>query len=402
MIRPYVQNLDALRALAVLLVMAFHARYLAFGWIGVFIFFALSGFLITRSLVPLCRMRLGQGLATFYLRRTLRIWPAYYLYLGAILVALGAGLLAAAWWRPFGLSVVYLYNLSPLLDVSGGRVFSHLWSLAVEEQYYLAAAPVVLLLGPARAGRLFAGGLVAVPCLRGLAFPALEAWLGAARAGEAVQMLTPFQLDGFMAGGLLALHEERVRAMSRVRFALVFGTPAGLAVAALAANAALLAAQGAFTSGGAALDFSGIARWRLSPTSLGIAVGARENGAHIWLYSALAALSVTAIAVILRAMQEVRLPLANAIGRVSYGMYLYHSVLVSGLDRAVQRLGIVKHSAAGWAALLVLVLVTWAVALLSYRVIEQPFLRLKRGGRWRRPRRFARQSGADQETANER
>src|SRR5579871_6644947 len=79
-----IRNLDALRALAVLLVMLFHFRLLAVGWVGVSIFFVISGFLITRILLrDAGRFALGEYLGLFYVRRALRIFPIYYLYVGA-------------------------------------------------------------------------------------------------------------------------------------------------------------------------------------------------------------------------------------------------------------------------------------------------------------------------------
>ena len=133
----HIPNLDAVRALAILLVMAFHARYLAFGWSGVWIFFVLSGFLITRSLIPLSAGRLRDGLTIFYARRSLRIWPAYYLYiLAAALVIVVSPAEGTIPQDSCGYAAFYVSNLAPLFGAStGGRLFSHLWSLAVEEQY---------------------------------------------------------------------------------------------------------------------------------------------------------------------------------------------------------------------------------------------------------------------------
>jgi peptidoglycan/LPS O-acetylase OafA/YrhL len=69
--------------------------------------------------------------------------------------------------------------------------------------------------------------------------------------------------------------------------------------------------------------------------------------------------------------------LLNAIGRVSYGMYLYHALLVSVMDRMMMRFAIPKHSLRGVACFAVLVLVTWCISAVSFRFVQQPFLRLK-------------------------
>lgn len=375
--RP-VRNLDAVRALAILLVMAFHARYLAFGWIGVWIFFVLSGFLITRSLIPLAAGRVGDGLMIFYARRSLRIWPAYYLYILVAGVLIAAGMVAPELAKPFWYAVFYVFNLAPLFDVSaGGRLLAHLWSLAIEEQYYLVVAPVVLLLGRRRCVPLFIAGVLLSPAIRLAAFWLLQPRYGSTGAAELVKLLTPLQFDAFMLGGLLALREELIARLSRRVFVLLAAAILGVVAVALVVNDASLAAQGLLGSGLAGTDFSEMAQWRLSATSFGIAVDASENMSHVWLYSLLALASFVLIAGVIRFAGNADLPLMNAIGKVSYGMYLYHLPLVAGFDRVMQRLAVPKHSAAGVLCFVALVAVTWGVAALSYAWIERPFLRLK-------------------------
>ncbi len=88
------KSLDALRAFAVLAVMAHHASYLPVGWVGVQLFFVLSGFLITGIL-----LRVKESTATFqtyllrfFWRRTVRIWPLYFLYVGLFVFLAKSGL----------------------------------------------------------------------------------------------------------------------------------------------------------------------------------------------------------------------------------------------------------------------------------------------------------------------
>ncbi len=78
----HLASLDALRAFAVLVVLAFHPYYLPCGWIGVQVFFVLSGFLISGILLEQKTNSLGHYLCRFYWRRTLRVWPLYALYVG--------------------------------------------------------------------------------------------------------------------------------------------------------------------------------------------------------------------------------------------------------------------------------------------------------------------------------
>ena len=111
------------------------------GRFGVRLFFALSGFLITRILILSSGATIGESLRVFYLRRVLRIFPLYYAYL-AVLAAVGR-LDAPAW------QLTYLTNLYAFLTGGPPGYTAHFWSLAVEEQFYLLF-PVLFLSLPAR------------------------------------------------------------------------------------------------------------------------------------------------------------------------------------------------------------------------------------------------------------
>ena len=135
-IRPHYPALDGLRGIAVLGVVLCHLlfRPLTFGWMGVPLFFVLSGFLITGILLR-TRER-PDYFRRFYWRRALRIFPIYYLYLVGSLVI---GLLLAYPVGDLGFAALYLHNhrvpgyIWQMPEFFGG----HTWSLAVEEQFYL-------------------------------------------------------------------------------------------------------------------------------------------------------------------------------------------------------------------------------------------------------------------------
>lgn len=152
--RKYISGLDGLRAIAVTWVFFFHAtptlnwhsdslaaKGLTFfsntGWIGVQIFFALSGFLITNILIDGIGQR--HQLKNFFIRRSLRIFPLYFSVLIALFIITpyflqtpywltGAIEHQVSWW-------LYLSNWAVPFVNSGG--VTHLWSLAIEEQFYL-------------------------------------------------------------------------------------------------------------------------------------------------------------------------------------------------------------------------------------------------------------------------
>jgi peptidoglycan/LPS O-acetylase OafA/YrhL len=137
---PHVPQLDGVRALAILLVFFAHSglQKLIPGGLGVTVFFFLSGFLIT-SLMRSEYARTGRvSFSGFYLRRTLRIMPPLYITLAVSAVAVYSGFLA---WRPDPLAILaqagFLINYAPLWGHDQGLPGPPLWSLAVEEHFYL-------------------------------------------------------------------------------------------------------------------------------------------------------------------------------------------------------------------------------------------------------------------------
>jgi peptidoglycan/LPS O-acetylase OafA/YrhL len=155
--------LDGLRGVAILGVLLFHAGHLGGGFLGVDLFFALSGYLITDLLLREIRVSGTVSLTAFWGRRVRRLLPALMTVLiGATLLtwALGdadlrrSALSDGPWvqanlvnWHLLGESAGYWDGLG------AGRVFGHLWSIAVEEQFYLVW-PVVLLLVARRPRRV--------------------------------------------------------------------------------------------------------------------------------------------------------------------------------------------------------------------------------------------------------
>ena len=136
----HVRGFDGVRAIAVLLVIQGHLgftsnRYAPFGAVndGVAIFFVMCGFLITGLLLREEREG-GIALRRFYARPLLRLYPALLLFLGGLAIAELTGL-AVAKPLTYLLAATYLTNYAPRSEIT--RETSHLWSLAVEEQFYL-------------------------------------------------------------------------------------------------------------------------------------------------------------------------------------------------------------------------------------------------------------------------
>jgi len=170
-------GLDLLRALAIIVVVVYHAalfgfklpgRIDRFGWIGVDLFFVLSGYLIGGQLLaPLARdqrVKLGR----FFTRRALRIMPAYFVVL-AIYFLLPAWREYPEMSQPLWKFLLSVQNIA----LHGGTAFSHAWSLAVEDQFYLALPFLLLFLY--RRPR----AAIIVPCLIVVGGIALRAFLAA-------------------------------------------------------------------------------------------------------------------------------------------------------------------------------------------------------------------------------
>lgn len=120
-----IKGLDGLRALAALSVFGFHAGgWVPGGWLGVDVFFVISGFVITRSLLS------DQSLIRFYVRRALRLYPALIVMCLFFVVAQSVS------WKDWLPALTYTANFTRLLYFFP-TVFGHTWSLAIEEQFYL-------------------------------------------------------------------------------------------------------------------------------------------------------------------------------------------------------------------------------------------------------------------------
>jgi len=165
-----IPSLDGLRAIAIAMVCVSHLaqtkgsplhNFSSFGNLGVRVFFVISGYLITQLLLDE-RMRTGRiSLKRFYFRRTLRIFPAMWFYMAVILALHLAGVIGLS-SHDAGRAFTYTVNY----DRQRSWYIGHLWSLSVEEQFYLLW-PMALWFGGLRRATALAGlAVVAGPILR--------------------------------------------------------------------------------------------------------------------------------------------------------------------------------------------------------------------------------------------
>lgn len=351
----HVQALDGVRGLAILLVISFHSYLNGFGWIGVELFFVLSGFLITRGLLQDAALPWQQYLKRFYTRRILRIFPIYYLYLTLV------GIMALAlphitWFHPtsrlFWVAVLtYTTNYACLFSLF--TLFNHFWSLALEEQFYLVWPYIVK--GTRRGLAAVALLLVVIcPLLRAVA-PSLLQRLGvpATKTAFAIYMLPIAHFDGFAVGTLLATF---TRPCLRHPSRWLFGS---LLVLLLVGATSHWFTQHTWTGYAYTLGFPGAL-----PT------------ACLWIYG-YSLLFLTAGLLILTVQEPNRVTRAFSftpltyLGKISYGIYIYHILIRSFLLFLSPAIFNTAFGA------ILLLLLSVGVAAVSYRWIETPFLALK-------------------------
>ncbi len=385
--RAFYPALDGLRAIAFLMVFLQHYMSLPWGWTGVNIFFVLSGFLITGILFD-SRDRPHRA-SNFYLRRTLRIFPLYYAIFLALLLAWPIFHWHWTWsWLAWPLYLGnFLRFVSPLSAVQGapqalaadaqlhGDLFAnttfymgHFWSLCVEEQFYLIWPWIVFWVRSRRALLWICGcTVVGIPLLRVLVQATGPGWM---LDQELLYRATPFQLDSLLLGGLVALlwRGSAGKPLEARRERLI---QIGRIVAALAALATIVYMA-------RTIHFSDV-YWR------------RDYDYPAWrLTWGLTFVNLFSAAVILCCLRStgwlVRLlslaPL-RWIGRISYGAYVFHDIFHGVCYDIAYALGPHSHffyAHLEFGVMLLGLVGTFAIAWLSFRFFETPFLDLKE--RW--------------------
>lgn len=355
----YVPEVDGLRGIAIFLVLVHHfaphvqniwvERELHTGWIGVDLFFAVSGFLITGILVRTREDR--RYYSNFYVRRALRIFPLYYLLLFILFTLIprmqGGPYFETAFVGESGSPLWYVFYLGNVREAivgdGPGYLLAPLWSLSIEEHFYLLFPVVVACLSLRSLRRLLLVLVTTAPLIR-------FAFLLAFPENERIQYVgTVCRLDGLSLGGLLALATEG-KSLASWRRITFFAMIVMLALLATAFATGGLVHTGAFCR---VWGYSLVAITAGSVVLYGVANrGCRSTG---WLRSSGLC----------------------SLGKICYGTYLFHRPVEIGLLKVLAFAGISAPPDAVW---LVFAKCGAAigVAAISWNLFEKPILRFKR------------------------
>jgi peptidoglycan/LPS O-acetylase OafA/YrhL len=364
-----IRALDGIRGLAIILVMLHHFEILipasnpavaaaklafSFGWMGVDLFFALSGFLITGILLDSRSAK--NYFSAFYARRVLRIFPLYYSVLTVVLIA--AALIRP---RPRSLPVVadqklyYLYLVNWLglwKGPWGANFLAHFWSLAVEEQFYLVWPLCVWLLIRRNLARMAVVASLTALLVR-------IVWLAQTGPSQAIVCATVTRMDSLLCGSLGAILFRDVRVLNTLRKYSPWTACTALSCFAVG-GAWLRAVRGP----GSKLFFIESIGFTL------LAVGFSALILHTALTDGEATLT----------QRVLRNKVLSKFGKYSYGIYVYHVPLLgASLALTKERFGSVKGQL--WFGALSVALLfagSFLIAVISYEGFERRFLNLKR------------------------
>lgn len=361
-----IKGLDGLRGIAFLMVYFFHIHWNQWGWPGVQLFFVLSGFLITGILLDMKESLPAKPyFIKFYGRRILRIFPLYYFYLIVMWILTAWAISANFYPEPMQVyqnemkyAATYVYDFYFALDRYIPSFFlTHFWTLAVEEQFYLIWPLFIFLVPRQHMQKAFWSVIILAPLLRllTLVLHGMDAFSFLRNNVALVAYSLPFShLDAFAMGALLTL--VRIPKAKGIFYASLIALP-------------LI---------GLATDFMATGQWKdVSLASLGWPITMPYGNKFIWGYTLVNGLCAVLLYGVARLGWFTRLlewPPLRHLGKISYGMYVYHFALIWLMGTLFgQNL---TEPFSPWLALLTFAVV-WVVAALSFQWMEKPIMDLK-------------------------
>ena len=353
--KNYLPQLDGIRGVAILLVVTFHhfgfIKIFSLGWIGVDLFFALSGYLITSRLYSSRNEKIY--FSKFYLNRALRILPVYYLTL--IFFYAGFNFLLSSknlpyfsfynrnWWS----FILFFQNWAFINELPPARHLQHFWSLAIEEQFYIIwPLFLYIFLNKKNIYTILFIVLAAIIIVRCYIYFNNQEFEDYPR----YFYNTFCRMDGFIIGGRLFLIQQKTN-LKRIQFYLLI--PFIIIVVGVYFTNTTQSNPFTSTVGYTilALFFAGIINFiTINPTSF-----------------------------LSRFFQAGWL---KYLGRISYGLYIYHWLILLALQSTLTpRLNILLHGKEdinNWITLIISLIASLAISIISYTYFESYFLKLKK------------------------
>lgn len=345
--------MDGFRCLAVLAVMVAHYIkpiyqndiFIRLPWgNGVTLFFVISGFLITRILLNIKDKSEGTdnrpwySIRSFYIRRALRIFPIYYLTL-IVLYSINSKM--AVQYMPW--LATYTLNIKMALTNSYMGNITHFWSLAVEEQFYLGWAFIIIFIPRKYTLRLIIATIILSISYKYYLFAFTNKWMG-------INSLTMSNMDQLGLGALLAYlfnyKIELVRRISGMNWLLILLTVIFTIIYVYPAPEFFTTLQKVYKSTFVAiLSFFLLAKASLNSYT-GVTAFLLENKVSVY------------------------------IGRISYGLYIYHNLMGEIFFKFLNRI-LNLHNQPNYVYILIYTAMALTIASISWFLIEKPINNLK-------------------------
>ena len=362
--KKYISSLDGLRGFGIIFVVLYHSlrmkgadyTIIGFSWIFIQMFFVQSGFLITKILLQNRKLAFKEYLKRFYWNRILRIFPIYFLYIFILIGIYLSFNVSSDFLSRLPYLLTYTYNFTRFFaEFDFYPLYVHLWSLSVEEQFYLIWPFFIFFLSRQQMKVVIILLLLLCPVIRfGLGeYLTNNSNFSSVKIGEAIYGFTLSHFDSFAIGSAIALFEFKWLKRNLKKVLILFSF---LFAAILFVN------QYSISNG--SIDLS----W----TSLGIPLAALENYQHVWSFSLVNVLFFLMILILIRNNYSgvFNNQLLVSMGKVVYSTYIFHFIILIAFAKIFSQLWFPFH-------FLICLFASCGVGLLSYHYFEKRFLRYK-------------------------
>jgi peptidoglycan/LPS O-acetylase OafA/YrhL len=356
--RTYYNGLDAFRGIAILMVVAYHCfdyvGAVKFGWLGVDLFFVLSGFLITDLILTVKKH--PNFLKTFYIRRALRILPLYYLSVFTFLIIgsflfheQGTGSTFGYYFKNQTWFWLYIQNWQFVLYGKPPMPYlSHFWSLAVEEQYYILWPIIILFIRRMRTLKTLIFSLIILAVfIRCAIYFRENTWV------EQYYENTIARMDSLLIGSLLAVRKKENKRLSFPSLMLI-------AISTLVLISVSLILEG------------NIYQDSLINATIGYTI-------YDLMFAGIIYIFLNCNHSIIKVISDIKI--LNYLGKISYGVYVFHLPAYLILSTKLSHIAYQIISNNYYTKIYISVFsigITITISIISFYLIETPILRLKK------------------------